>query len=167
MEPPAKRKQMCWEPILTLGLPSSWWLWTRSHFFYKSFKKKRRGKNVSAWKLAAYGPLWLTEFLSLNKTNFVKLTQHASFGREKLLTKQKSRCKKKNSSHWLSSLQSLPGKPKPQAWWCVPKTAVWVSTNDRLLKQSPFCKWNAALLYCLHSTTVQLKLKCISRACCS
>jgi len=50
---------------------------------------------VSAWKLAAYGPLWLTEFLSLNKTNFVKLTQHASFGREKLLTKQKSRCKKK------------------------------------------------------------------------
>lgn len=52
----------------------------------------------------------ICELLSLNKMEFVKLTQHTNLGREKN-SRLNTRAVVKCSGYWLSSPQRLPGKP--------------------------------------------------------
>jgi len=90
-----------------------------SCFFTQHLKKKKKGggrtwqprseEHMALHDLLSYLES-ICELLSLNKMKFVKLTQHTNFGREKN-SRLNKRAAVKYRSYWLSSPQSLPGKP--------------------------------------------------------
>ena len=140
-------------------------------FFHPSFKKKRKGGRMwqprSKEHMALHDLLSYLEsvckLLSLNKMEFVKLTQHTNFGREEN-SRLNKRAAVKYSSYWLSSPQSQPGKPLTRS--IVEHAQDCSLSQHKLSVTSTVTLLQLKCCFAANYHTVKTRLNCISSSHC-